>query len=47
VESLTSKVLFIFENIWESNGGRSGLYGGCRKISQPQEFRGFTVVAAL
>lgn len=40
-------VLFIFGNRWKSNGARSWLYGGCGTSSQPQEFKRFTVVAAL
>jgi hypothetical protein len=47
VEALTSEVLLIFGNRWKSNGAKSGLYGGCGRISQPQEFKRFMVAAAL
>jgi hypothetical protein len=38
---------FIFGNRWKSNGTKSGLYGGSGRIFQPQEFKRFTVAAAL
>jgi hypothetical protein len=49
VEALTSEVLFhLWEySRWKSNGAKSGLYGGYGRISQPQEFKRFTVAAAL
>jgi hypothetical protein len=39
--------MFIFGGRWKSDGAISGLYGGCGRISQPQEFKRFTVAAAL
>jgi hypothetical protein len=38
---------FIFGNRWKFDGAKSGLHGGCGKISQPQEFKRFTVATAL
>jgi hypothetical protein len=38
---------FLFGNRWKSDGAKSGLYGGCGRISQPQEFKRFMVAAAL
>jgi hypothetical protein len=31
----------------KSDGAKSGVYGGCGRISQPQEFKRLTVMAAL
>jgi hypothetical protein len=47
VEALTSEVLFIFGNRWKSDGTKSGLHGGCGRVSEPLEFKRFTVAAAL
>jgi hypothetical protein len=47
MEELTSGVFLIFGNRWKSNGAKSGLYGGCGRISEPQEFKRFTAAAAL
>jgi hypothetical protein len=46
VEALTSEVIFIFGNRQKSDGAKSGLYGGCGRISQHQEFKRFIVMAA-
>jgi hypothetical protein len=47
-EALISEVFFFFGNTrWKSDGAKSGLYGGCGRISQPQEFKRFRVAASL
>jgi hypothetical protein len=34
--------LFIFGKRWKADGAKSGLYDGCGKIPQPQDFKRFT-----
>jgi hypothetical protein len=37
---LSSEVLFhLWEYEMKSEGAKSGVYGGCRRISQPEEFQ--------